>query len=59
MTAKQILRQRADSRRRTQEAAKLAGTLKEDGIRIRGRWVSTGEISEYPEFLSTQLLRSY
>ncbi|KAF9227932.1 glycoside hydrolase [Gyrodon lividus] len=41
VTTEQILRQRAESRRRTREAAKLSGTLKQDGVRIRGRWVST------------------
>ncbi|KAG6376142.1 glycoside hydrolase family 5 protein [Boletus reticuloceps] len=41
VTTEQILRERAESRRRNREAAKMAGTLKEDGIRIRGRWVST------------------
>ncbi|KAG2744215.1 glycoside hydrolase family 5 protein [Suillus brevipes Sb2] len=37
----QIIRQRAESRRQNREAAKRAGILKEDGIMIRGRWVST------------------
>ncbi|KAH0830561.1 glycoside hydrolase family 5 protein [Lanmaoa asiatica] len=41
VTTEQILRERAESRRRTREAAYRAGTLKQDGIRIRGRWVST------------------
>ncbi|KAG8217511.1 glycoside hydrolase family 5 protein [Butyriboletus roseoflavus] len=41
VTTEQILRERAESRRRSREAAKRAGTLKQDGIRIRGRWVST------------------
>jgi len=41
VTTKQIFRERAESRQRNREAAKLAGTLKQDGIRIRGRWVST------------------
>ncbi|KAI9566434.1 glycoside hydrolase family 5 protein [Boletus coccyginus] len=41
VTTDQILRERAESRRRNREAAKLAGTLKQDGTRIRGRWVST------------------
>lgn len=59
VTTEQILRERAESRRRTREAAKIAGTLKEDGIRIRGRWVSTGKLREYPKFLSTQRLHSY
>ncbi|KAG1837622.1 glycoside hydrolase family 5 protein [Suillus subalutaceus] len=37
----QIIRQRAESRRQNRAAAKRAGTLKEDGSMIRGRWVST------------------
>lgn len=41
VTTEQILRERAESRRRTREAAKRAGTLKQDGVRVRGRWVST------------------
>ncbi|KIJ69403.1 glycoside hydrolase family 5 protein [Hydnomerulius pinastri MD-312] len=41
VTRDQILRERAESRRRTREAAKIAGTLKQDGVRVRGRWVST------------------
>ncbi|KAG6335366.1 hypothetical protein ID866_3729 [Astraeus odoratus] len=41
LTSKQILRNRAESRRRNREAAKRAGTLKEDGIRVRGRWAAT------------------
>ncbi|KAG2052503.1 glycoside hydrolase, partial [Suillus hirtellus] len=46
LTKEQIIRQRAESRRQNRAAAKRAGTLKEDGVRIRGRWVSTG-ISVY------------
>ncbi|KAH7889702.1 glycoside hydrolase family 5 protein [Phlebopus sp. FC_14] len=42
VTTEQIVRDRAESRRRNREAAKRAGTLKEDGVRVRGRWVSTG-----------------
>ncbi|KAG1811088.1 hypothetical protein EV424DRAFT_1542635 [Suillus variegatus] len=41
LTKEQIIRQRAESRRQNRAAAKRAGTLKEDGARIRGRWVST------------------
>ncbi|KAF8447969.1 glycoside hydrolase family 5 protein [Boletus edulis BED1] len=41
VTTEQILRERAESRRRNREAATMTGTLKEDGIRIRGRWMST------------------
>ncbi|KAG1873230.1 glycoside hydrolase family 5 protein [Suillus subluteus] len=41
LTKEQIIRQRAESRRQNRAAAKRAGTLKEDGIMIRGRWVST------------------
>lgn len=41
LTKEQIIRQRAESRRLNRAAAKRAGTLKEDGIMIRGRWVST------------------
>ncbi|KAG2137836.1 glycoside hydrolase family 5 protein [Suillus bovinus] len=41
LTKEQIIRQRAESRRQNRAAAKRAGTLKEDGIKIRGRWVST------------------
>lgn len=59
VTTEQIFRERAESRRHTREAAKLAGTLKQDGIRIRGRWVSTSKLREYSEFLSTELLHSY
>ncbi|KAG1835384.1 glycoside hydrolase superfamily [Suillus subalutaceus] len=40
-TKEQIIRQRAESRRQYGAAAKRAGTLKEDGMTIRGRWVST------------------
>lgn len=46
ITSGQILRQRAQSRRRSRESAKLAGTLEEDGVRIRGRWMSTREFRE-------------
>ena len=55
VTTKQILRERAESRRRNREAARLAGTLKQDGIRIRGRWVSTSKLCKYSKFMSTQL----
>ncbi|KAF9246526.1 glycoside hydrolase family 5 protein [Melanogaster broomeanus] len=41
VTTRQILAERAESRRRNREAAKLAGTLKQDGVRIRGRWASS------------------
>ncbi|KAG1723775.1 glycoside hydrolase family 5 protein [Suillus paluster] len=41
LTKEQIVKQRAESRRRNRAAAKRAGTLKEDGVMIRGRWVST------------------
>ncbi|KAG1846641.1 glycoside hydrolase superfamily [Suillus subluteus] len=41
LTKEQIIRQRAESRRQYGAAAKRAGTLKEDGMMIRGRWVST------------------
>ncbi|OAX38299.1 glycoside hydrolase [Rhizopogon vinicolor AM-OR11-026] len=41
LTNAQIVRKRAESKRRSRAAAIRAGTLKEDGIRIRGRWVST------------------
>ncbi|KAG1743367.1 glycoside hydrolase family 5 protein [Suillus occidentalis] len=41
LTKEQIIGQRAESRRQNRAAAKRAGTLKEDGIMIRGRWVST------------------
>ncbi|KAG1877258.1 glycoside hydrolase family 5 protein [Suillus subluteus] len=41
LTKEQIIRQRAESRRQNRAAAKRAGTLKEDGSMIRGRWVST------------------
>lgn len=41
LTKEQIIKQRAESRRQNRAAAKRAGTLKEDGIMIRGRWVST------------------
>jgi mannan endo-1,4-beta-mannosidase len=41
LTKEQILRQRAESRRQNRAAAKRAGNLKEDGVMIRGRWVST------------------
>ncbi|KAG1722905.1 glycoside hydrolase family 5 protein [Suillus lakei] len=41
LTKEQIIKQRAESRRKNRAAAKRAGTLKEDGIMIRGRWVST------------------
>ncbi|KAG0697493.1 glycoside hydrolase family 5 protein [Suillus ampliporus] len=41
LTKGQLIKQRAESRRLNRAAAKRAGTLKEDGIMIRGRWVST------------------
>jgi len=41
LTKEQIIRQRAESRRQNRATAKRAGTLKEDGFMIRGRWVST------------------
>ncbi|KAG1827299.1 glycoside hydrolase superfamily [Suillus subaureus] len=41
VTREQILREQSERRRRNREAAKRAGTLVEDGVRIRGRWVST------------------
>ncbi|EGN92442.1 glycoside hydrolase family 5 protein [Serpula lacrymans var. lacrymans S7.3] len=41
LTKEQLLRDRAEARRHNRAAAKLAGTLKEDGVKIRGRWVST------------------
>jgi len=44
LTNAQVVRQRAEARRRNRAAAKRAGTLKEDGIRIRGRWISTGTL---------------
>ena len=59
VTTEQLLRERAESRRRNREAAKIAGTLKQDGIRIRGRWVSTSKLRECSKFVSTQLLHSY
>jgi mannan endo-1,4-beta-mannosidase len=45
VTTEQILRERSERRRRNREAAKRAGTLVEDGVRIRGRWVSTGKLN--------------
>ncbi|KAI6108978.1 glycoside hydrolase family 5 protein [Pisolithus croceorrhizus] len=41
VTTEQLLRKRAESRRLNRRAAKLAGKLKEDGIRVRGRWTAT------------------
>ncbi|KAG1724510.1 glycoside hydrolase family 5 protein [Suillus paluster] len=41
LTNEQVTKQRAESRRRNRAAAKRAGTLKEDGVMIRGHWVST------------------
>ncbi|KAG1785012.1 glycoside hydrolase superfamily [Suillus plorans] len=41
LTKEQIIRQRAESRHQNRATAKRAGTLKEGGVRIRGRWVST------------------
>lgn len=41
VTKDQILRERSERRRRNREAAKRSGTLVEDGVQIRGRWVST------------------
>ncbi|KAG2111540.1 glycoside hydrolase family 5 protein [Suillus discolor] len=41
VTKKQILREESERRRRNREVAKRAGTLVEDGVRVRGRWVST------------------
>lgn len=41
VSSEQILRKRAESRRLNRRAAKLAGKLKEDGIRVRGRWAAT------------------
>ncbi|KAH7930767.1 glycoside hydrolase family 5 protein [Leucogyrophana mollusca] len=42
-TKEKLLKDRAESRRRNREASKRAGTLIENGVRIRGRWVSTAE----------------
>ncbi|KAI6109190.1 glycoside hydrolase family 5 protein [Pisolithus croceorrhizus] len=42
VTTEQLLRKRAETRRLNRLAAKLAGKLKEDGIRVRGRWAATG-----------------
>lgn len=55
VTTEQILRERAESRRRTRGAAQLAGTLKQDGVRIRGRWVSTGRSHAVIVLLSANL----
>ncbi|KAG0708733.1 glycoside hydrolase family 5 protein [Suillus ampliporus] len=41
LTTEQVIKQRAESRRRNREAAIRAGTLKEDGVMIRGHWAST------------------
>ncbi|KAI5987677.1 glycoside hydrolase family 5 protein [Pisolithus albus] len=41
VTTKQLLRELADSRRFNRRAAMLSGRLKEDGIRVRGRWAAT------------------
>ncbi|KAG1789858.1 glycoside hydrolase family 5 protein [Suillus plorans] len=41
VTKKQILREESERKRRNREVAKRAGTLVEDGVRVRGRWVST------------------
>jgi hypothetical protein len=51
LTKEQIIKQRAESRRQNRAAAKRAGTLKEDGIMIRGRWVSTGTLIYVIELL--------
>ncbi|KAH7914659.1 glycoside hydrolase family 5 protein [Hygrophoropsis aurantiaca] len=42
-TKEKLLRDREEARRLNREASKRAGTLIENGIRIRGRWVSTAE----------------
>ena len=51
VTTEQILQERSERRRRNREAAKRAGTLVEDGVRIRGRWVSTGKQNMSLRFL--------
>ena len=45
VTAKQILRKRAESVRLNREAGIRAGTVRADGTRIRGRWAATGKPS--------------
>ncbi|KIM65251.1 glycoside hydrolase family 5 protein [Scleroderma citrinum Foug A] len=41
VSSKQILRKRTESKRLNREAAIRSGTLKKDGIRVRGRWAAT------------------
>ncbi|KAG2065860.1 glycoside hydrolase [Suillus decipiens] len=41
LTKEQIIKESAESRRQNRAAARRAGTLKEDGVMIRGRWAST------------------
>ncbi|KAI6108974.1 glycoside hydrolase family 5 protein [Pisolithus croceorrhizus] len=42
VATEKLLRKRAETRRLNRLVAKLAGKLKEDGIRVTGRWAATG-----------------
>ncbi|KAG0707761.1 glycoside hydrolase family 5 protein [Suillus ampliporus] len=59
VTKEQILRERSERRRRNREAAKRAGTLVEDGVRVRGRWVSTGTKRQQSASLGSMYDGSY
>ena len=41
LTKRDLIKERAEKRRRTREQKKREGTLQTDGIQIRGRWAST------------------
>lgn len=41
ISKRELIKERAEKRRRTREQKKRQGTLKADGIQIRGRWAST------------------
>lgn len=59
VSSEQILRKRAESRRLNRRAAKLAGKLKEDGIRVRGRWAATATRRQQSQEVGTAYDGSY
>jgi len=59
VTNEQILRERSERTRRNRAAAKRAGTLVEDGVRIRGRWASTGRLNTSHAFSRLIMFDSY
>ena len=41
ITKQNLIKERAETRKRTRELAKRSGSLEQTGIKIRGRWAST------------------